>query len=212
MVAPAWRRAEAVEALAVLRGLLVLAITAGVCEGQERPCDPSTPLGPSHDLYCIELVAAPGVTGVAGRVELAKPAGPFTIAVTLDGRTRFLPIASISGLPRTTHDAPRTDVVYVAWAASPQMDTLFKLGVVRNGSVALRPIDLDKFVILISAERSAAVRAPRGRMILRGQSPSTRPFPPDLLEFSLGPCDPATRWVTPSTTPPAGRWCRRRLA
>ncbi len=178
MVAVAWRRAETVEALAVLRGLLVLAIAAGVCEGQGRPCDPSTPLGPSHDLYCVELVAAPGVTGVAGRVELATPPGPFTVGVTSDGRSRFIPVALLSGLPPTS--------TYVAWAASPQMDTLIKLGAVRNGRIALRPIDLDKFVILVSAERSAAVRAPHGRMILRGQSPSTRPYPPDLLEFSLG--------------------------
>src|SRR6266850_2383048 len=80
---------------AVTRLVLILALAAGICEGQARPCDPQTPLGPSHDLYCIELVAAPGVTGARGR-------------------------------------------------------------------------------------------EPRGRVILRGQSPSTRLFPPDLLEFSLG--------------------------
>ncbi|HKC40723.1 MAG TPA: hypothetical protein VKC15_14360, partial [Gemmatimonadales bacterium] len=74
------RIAKAREALA----LLVFA--AGICEGQgaggQRPCDPATPLGPSHDLYCIELVAAPGVRGVSGRVELSSPPGPFTVAVT----------------------------------------------------------------------------------------------------------------------------------
>jgi FtsP/CotA-like multicopper oxidase with cupredoxin domain len=66
------------------------------------------------------------------------------------------------------------------------MDSLIKLGVVQNGSVTLRPIDFDKFNILITSERSARVREPRGRIIIRGQSPSTRPFPPDLMEFSLG--------------------------
>ena len=66
------------------------------------------------------------------------------------------------------------------------MDTLIKLGTVANGTTTLRPIDLDKFNFFISAERDVRVREPRGRIILRGQSPSTRPFPPDLLEFSLG--------------------------
>jgi len=66
------------------------------------------------------------------------------------------------------------------------MDTLIKLGEVENGRVELRAIELDKFNFLISSERSARVREPHGRIILRGQSPSTRPFPPDLLEFSLG--------------------------
>ncbi|HEX9347157.1 MAG TPA: multicopper oxidase family protein [Gemmatimonadales bacterium] len=159
-------------------------MAAGVCEGQTvgggraRPCDPSTSLGPSHDLYCVELVAAPGINGVSGRVELASPPGPFTVAVTADGHSRFIPIFYLSGLPSTG--------TYIAWATTPQMDSLIKLGELKNGSVTLRPIDFDKFNILISVERNARVREPHGRIIVRGQSPSTRPFPPDLLEFSLG--------------------------
>jgi suppressor of ftsI len=99
------------------------------------------------------------------------------VSVTADGHTRVVPIFYLRGLPRT---------VFVAWAATPQMDSLINLGIVRNGRVTLRPIEFDKFNILISAERSARVREPTGRIILRGQSPSTRPFPPDLMEFSLG--------------------------
>jgi len=170
------RIAKAREALA----LLVFA--AGICEGQgaggQRPCDPATPLGPSHDLYCIELVAAPGVRGVSGRVELSSPPGPFTVAVTADGHSRFIPIGFFTGLPTTG--------TYIAWATTPQMDSLIKLGAVKNGRVKLRAIEFDKFNVLISSEHNARVREPRGRIILRGQSPSTRPFPPDLLEFSLG--------------------------
>jgi len=104
--------------------------------------------------------------------------------VTAAGHARFVPIVFLNGLPRTSHDAPRT--VFIAWATTPQMDSLIKLGEVKNGSVTLRPIDFDKFNILISAERSVRVREPRGRIIVRGQSPSTRPFPPDVMEFSLG--------------------------
>ena len=173
------RIAKAREALALL------AFATGICEGQGagRPCDPPTPLGPSHDLYCIELVAAPGVWGVSGRVELASPPGPFTVAVTADGHARFIPVVFLTGLPATRGGGAGT---YIAWATTPQMDSLIKLGAVKNGRVELRPIDFDKFNILISAERSARVREPHGRIIVRGQSPSTRPFPPDLLEFSLG--------------------------
>jgi suppressor of ftsI len=168
----------------VREALVLLAVAAGICEGQTvrggraRPCDPPTPLGPSHDLYCIELVAAPGFNGVSGRVELASPPGPFTVAVTAAGHSRFIPIFHLSGLPSSG--------TYIAWATTPQMDSLIELGEVKNGRVTLRPIDFDKFNILISAERSTRVREPRGRIIVRGQSPSTRPFPPDLLEFSLG--------------------------
>jgi FtsP/CotA-like multicopper oxidase with cupredoxin domain len=154
-----------------IAGLLFLVVSAGICVAQ-RPCDPQAPLGPSHDLYCIELVPAPGVTGVSGRVELSKPPGPFTVAVTADGRSRYLPAVSLSGLP--------TGLRYIAWVARPQMDSLIRLGPVQNGTVTLkREIDFDKFTVLISEE-------PSGRYILRGQSPSTRLFPPDLLEFSVG--------------------------
>jgi len=171
------RIAKALEALALL------ALTAGISQAQSgavRPCDPATPLGPSHDLYCIELVPAPGVAGVSGRVELAIPPGPFTVAVTADGHSRSIPVAFLTGLPATRGGT------YVAWATTPQMDSLIRLGEVKNGRVTLRPIDFDKFNFLISSERSARVREPHGRIVLRGQSPSTRPFPPDLLEFSLG--------------------------
>ena len=133
-------------------------------------------------------------------MELASPPGPFTIDVTADGRSRFTPIAILSGLPPAR--------VYIAWAVSPQMDTLIKLGPVKNGRTTLRPVELDKFVILISGERSVSVTAPRGRMILRGQSPSTRPMPPDMLEFSIGgalaPVEHAhadTMWPMPPVPP-----------
>src|SRR5436309_14044446 len=66
------------------------------------------------------------------------------------------------------------------------MDTVIKLGEVRNGSTALRAVGLAKFVVLITAERDRRAREPTGRVVLRGQSPSTRLFPPDLLEFSIG--------------------------
>ncbi len=168
-----------------LETLALLALTAGISQAQSgavRPCDPATPLGPSHDLYCIELVPAPGVAGVSGRVELAVRPGPFTVAVTADGHSRFIPVVFLTGLPATG----RGGGTYVAWAATPQMDSLIKLGEVKNGRVELRAIELDRFNFLISSERSARAREPHGRMILRGQSPSTRPFPPDLLEFSVG--------------------------
>jgi FtsP/CotA-like multicopper oxidase with cupredoxin domain len=161
---------------------LILALLAAPLSAQGgggvRPCDPPNRLGASHDLYCIELIPAPGVTGVSGRVELAHPGDLFTVSVTVDGRTRFTPIFHISGL--------RRGATYIAWAISPQLDTVIRLGRITNGVTAGRTIDLTKFTLLITAERNARVRAPGERLILRGQSPSTRLFPPDLMEFSAG--------------------------
>jgi FtsP/CotA-like multicopper oxidase with cupredoxin domain len=132
----------------------------------------------------MELVAAPGIAGVSGRVELSHIPGPFTIAVSPDGRLRYRPIVSLAGLP-----APRSlghFRTYVAWVTPPAMYPVVKLGEVRNGTVALPEVGLEKFTILISAERTRLAKEPHGRIVLRGQSPSTRLFPPDLYEFSIG--------------------------
>ncbi|MGH7499751.1 MAG: multicopper oxidase family protein, partial [Gemmatimonadales bacterium] len=167
-------------------GSFALLLLAATPLAAQRPCDSPAPdsLGPSRDLYCIELIAPPGIHGVTGRVELSQPPGPFTVAVTADGRLRYLPILSVAGLPAPSSLGPyRT---FVAWAAAPTMTPVIRLGEVGKGTTTLPVIDLEKFIILISAERSAAVKEPSDRLVLRGQSPSTRLFPPDLLEFTIG--------------------------
>src|SRR5437879_13411720 len=115
-----------------VRGILILlAITAGPTAAQQRPCDPPTPLGPSHDLYCIELVAAPGIAGASGRVELAHPPGPFTVAVTSDGRTHYTPIESIEALPPAPSAATAQSAAYIARVAPRQLDKVIASGEVR---------------------------------------------------------------------------------
>ena len=173
------RFAEALHALALL------AAFTGVCGGQSPaggarggPCDPQTPLGPSHDLYCIDLIAAPGARGASGRVELSHPAGPFTVGVTPDGHARYTLIGSVAGL------APgRT---YVAWVMTPQMDTVIKLGPIVRDSFVARDIALNKFTVLVTAETNPKARTPSPQLVLRAQSPSTRLFPPDQLTFAAG--------------------------
>jgi FtsP/CotA-like multicopper oxidase with cupredoxin domain len=151
----------------------------------QHPCDASAPpLAPSRDLYCLELAAPPGISGASGVVELGWTPGPFTIPVNSDGRLRYAPTTILAGLP-----APRTlgsYTTYVAWLATPVLHPVVKLGPVANGRTALPAIDLDKFLILITAEASSDVAEPTGRLVLRGASPSTRLQPPDLLQFTVG--------------------------
>jgi suppressor of ftsI len=163
---------------------LLLILAAAPAAAQQRPCDPTTPLGPSRDLYCMELVPAPGIAGISGRVELGHIPGPFTIAVTPDGRLRYRPMISIAGLP--SPESLGKFRTYVAWVAPPTMYPVVKLGEVKNGNVTLPDVDLEKFTILVTAEATLLAKEPSGRVVLRGQSPSTRLFPPDLYEFSIG--------------------------
>ena len=161
----------------------------GSAGAQQRPCDPPTPLGPSRDLYCIELVPAPGIGGAAGTVELGHVPGPFTVAVTADGLPRQRLVLTVSGLPAPSSlGAFHT---YVAWVAPPTMHPIRRLREIAEGRVVLGDVDLEKFVVLVTAEANASGEEPDGRIVLRGQSPSTRLFPPDLLEFSLGRMGPA---------------------
>ena len=62
---------------------------ASLCDG------PARPLGTSRDLYCIELIAAPRINGVSGRVELLVRPGPFTVDVTASGVLRFSPVIAL---------------------------------------------------------------------------------------------------------------------
>ena len=157
-----------------------------VQDGRGVACGPAFDgeRAPARDLYCIELTAPPGIRGVSGVVELSPLPSPFVAGVTRDGRLAYQPRITLSGLP-----APSTlgaFSTFVAWAADPRMYPILKLGEVGNGTWSLLPIDLNKFVILISAERSADVEDREGRLVLRAQSASARMQPADVLEFLLG--------------------------
>ena len=170
--------------LPAFAALLALDVPA-VALAQDRPCDaPASPLGPSRDRYCLELIPAPRAGDAAGRVELGHGGGPFTVAVTADGRLRVRPTFILEGLPAPSSFGDYS--TYVAWVSPPTMHPVVRLGEVRDGRTTLPAIDLEKFVILVTAERAANTAEPGGPTVLRGQSPSTRLQPPDLLQFMLG--------------------------
>ena len=146
-------------------------------------CAPSTTgeLGPSRDLYCIDLTATERGGGASGVVALEYIPGPFTVPITVDGHYRYAPRITLRGLP-----PPPTGTRFVAWAATPTLDVIQRLGVVTNGANRVGEIALDRFLVLISAEGSPVSAAPRGPILLRGESPSNRMRPPDLYQLSLG--------------------------
>ena len=153
--------------------------------GTKDFCTSPSPLGPSPDLYCLELTPAPGMpVAVSGTIELAHPGGPFTMSVTPDGHQIYVPRAILAGLPDPATLGPyRT---YVAWVTTRVMSPFIRLGEVTNGVTVLPPVSLDQFVILISAEASGEVAERTGKLVLRGGSPSTRLEPPDVQDFILG--------------------------
>ena len=169
--------------LVVILGLLAPLASAG---GQASLCDrvPAGVLAPSRDLYCMALIPSPDLDSASGQVELGRPVGPFTVAVTPEGRTRYAPVIVLQGLPAPSSLGRFT--TYVAWLATPVMYPIVRLGAVGNGRTRLPGIDLDKFMVLVTAEASATGPEPAGRVVLRGTSPSTRLQPPDLVRLAVG--------------------------
>ena len=96
---------------------------------------------------------------------------PFGVAVDLDGHHRYR-LAITASLPDPA--SLGSYATFVAWATTPLFTTTIKLGEVRNGRSELGEVALDKFLILVTAERSATVKERKGRLVLRGMSPSSQ--------------------------------------
>jgi FtsP/CotA-like multicopper oxidase with cupredoxin domain len=167
----------------LLAGLLVTQMAgAQVCDRRDTSGVRSDA---SRDLYCLTLIAVPGESAaVAGHVDLSRVPGPFTVAVTADGRAVYDPVVTVAGLPAPASLGNFT--VFVAWVTPPTMYPAIKLGVVSNGSTTVRRFALDPFVMLVTAEPNANVTEPGTRVVLRAGSPSTRLLPPDMLQFAAG--------------------------
>ena len=139
------------------------------------------------DLFCMLLVPAPDYRGASGYVQLRRLRGPFTVSPTADGRLRYEGVATVAGLPPAESLRPRT--TYVAWLAGPGLFPIRRLGPISNGKTSLGIIDLNRFLIIVSAEQDPVADTepgPTGPIVLRGQSPSMRLRPADFLEFALG--------------------------
>ena len=123
-------------------------------------------------LNCMSLVPSPDFPEARGTIRLQPVPSPFGVAVHADGTPRHRLVATFGGLPRARSLGP--DTVFVAWATTLSLDSVVKLGTVRSGTLDLGEISLPQFRILVSAERSPAVRERAGKLILRGTSPSAR--------------------------------------
>ncbi len=203
---------RAVGVVAVLGTLLVSGARPG--SGPAALCQPDGGPGlrPSRDLYCLELVARPDVpVSVAGVVELGRAESPFDVATTRTGSQRYDASLILEGLPDPSSLGRYTS--YVAWVTPPSLDPMIKVGAVSNGRTHLGEINLDKFLVFVTAEASAEVTERSGRLVLRGMSPSIRMQQHSLLMMARS-ADSASvrhemadmdhggvRWTMPPTRP-----------
>jgi hypothetical protein len=122
-----------------------------------------------------------------GSAHLRPTASPFGVSVTPDGRQEYSIAFVITGLPVPSSIGPYS--VYVAWASTPYFEETRKLGTVANGQTAGGVVKWNKFRIIITAEKSAAVESRTGPIILRGSAPTFLLRPLDACHIGLsGPC------------------------
>jgi suppressor of ftsI len=142
----------------------------------------------SPDLYCINLIAIAELPEAAGTVELRRLPDPFDLSVGADGSPRFRLVFNISGLPDPARLGAFT--TYVAWLTTPVLSPMVRLGPLANGETELGVADFNKFLILVTAEPSADGTERRGKIVLRGGSPSTRMRDHDLLSLPFSSFSP----------------------
>ena len=138
----------------LLAGLLAASLGAAGADGP-------------YDIKLLPTKVAPAASGHARRVYAASP---FGIAVTADGRARYDVQVTPAGMPDADSSGAR--VFHLAWAASTDLAKWEKLGTVRNGTTTVGSVDMNKFLLVITAERDSTTRTHDGPTVLHGTSPS----------------------------------------
>lgn len=121
--------------------------------------------------YDFPLRNSARVPDATGHVRLVFAPSPFGVAVTPDGRARYLARITAAGLPEPSSLGPYT--AYVAWEASTDLKAWTRLGRITNGVTTLGTLHLNKFLLVITAEGSDTVSTRSGPTVLNGNSPSS---------------------------------------
>jgi hypothetical protein len=150
-----------------------LTLLLGAAGGSLAPSDADAQTSTNRQQpgpYDIALFTTAQAPKAKGKARLVSAESPFGIAVTADGRARYDFHIDVAGLPDpSTLGAYEA---YVAWAVSPDLSKWTRLGTVRNGTSTVGTADLDKFLLVITAEASAEPEEHAGPTVLHGTSPS----------------------------------------
>jgi hypothetical protein len=120
--------------------------------------------------YDIALFNTAKTPTARGQARLVFAQSPFGVAVTADGRASYDIEIETSGLPEPSTLGAYT--TYVAWATSTDLSEWHRLGVVKNGTSTVGHVELNKFLLVITAEPSEAPATHGGPTVLHGTSPS----------------------------------------
>ena len=119
------------------------------------------------DIPLFNTAKTPTATGHA---RLVFAPSPFGVAVTADGRAIYDVQVEVTGLPDPSSLGAYTN--YVAWSVSTDLSSWHRLGTISNGKNTVGHADVNKFLIVITAEASASPAMHAGPTALHGTSPS----------------------------------------
>lgn len=120
--------------------------------------------------YDVPLFNTPRTAKSTGLARLVYASSPFGIAVTVDGIDRYDVRITARGMPAPSSLGPYK--AYVAWQVTTDLSQWKRLGPVRNGTTVVGTTNLNKFLLVITAEASATPDTHHGPIVLHGTSPS----------------------------------------
>ena len=119
--------------------------------------------------FDIPLHNTPKTPTATGHARLVFAASPFGVAVTADGRASYDVQIDAQGLPEPSTLGAYT--TYVAWAVTTDLRHWDRLGAITNGHNTVGHAELNKFLLVITAEASGSP-SHAGPTVLHGTSPS----------------------------------------
>lgn len=120
--------------------------------------------------FDIPLFNTPQAPTAQGSARLVFAQSPFGVAVTANGHASYDVQIDASGLPEPSALGAYT--AYVAWAATTDLTRWDRLGVVTNGRSVVGHAELNKFLLVVTAEPSDTGKVHSGPTVLHGTSPS----------------------------------------
>ncbi len=136
-------------------------------EEREGAClvDQASP--PSPAIHCLRLIPTRNGQGYRGVVRLTWADSPFGVTVSEDGRYVYDVQVRLTHLPRNPN------ATYVAWATTRDLEDRRRIGVLGDDLTAVGQIDWNRFMLLVTEERSPDVEAWQGPILLTAMSPSS---------------------------------------
>ena len=140
-------------------------VEASACTGLPPDTTARLSMAPLHREPMETTRHAPGASGT---LHLAYAASPFGLAVAADGRPVYRVGLELSGLR-----LPEDRSAFV-WAATPELDQVYRLGPVAEDGLVTGRIDWSRFLVFVTAEAGSVGERWSGPVLLVGRAPSSR--------------------------------------